>query len=249
MADIRDVIEAFIAPSIVEEIAKQYHPYEVGWLQDKALRLGRISDRPDLEYRAYVIPGETINAFSIPGPNVYLYEGVLAHFKEPAVCGILGHEIAHAALRHPMNAVIAAYGTEFLTGLLNQGRPRELAELVLTIIWRGYGRSNEFTADKYSVHYNQKANLWPYGMRYFLEWLMSVEERPTDRISEIIANLLATHPAVTERLEAVNTELATLGIIEKSYTWEKIKKYLPYVMPLGIGGIIAGALIYKAKRK
>lgn len=249
MADIRDIAEQFIAPSIIEAVNLQYHPYEVGWLQDYAYKLGGASDRPELDYRAYAVPGDAINALAIPGGNVYLYEGVLSRFNKPIVSGILGHEIVHVAKRHCMDSVIAAYGIDFLTRLFQEGRGRELADLVLTILWRGYARGQEFDADKYSIHYNQKAGLWPYGIKYFLEWLVSVEEAPTDALGELLGDLLATHPPATERLERVNAELARLGIVEKSYGWERAKEVLPYVIPIGIGLGIAGALIYFARRR
>lgn len=249
MADIRDIAEQFIAPSIVEAVNLQYHPYEVGWLQDFTYQLGGASDRPEIEYRAYAIPGDVINAFAIPGGNVYVYEGILARFNKPTVSGVLGHEITHVAKRHCMDSVIAAYGIDFLTRLFQEGRGQELADLVLKILWRGYAREQEFEADKCSIHYNLNADLWPYGIKYFLEWLVSVEETPTDALGELLGDLLATHPPATERLEKVNAELARLGIEEKSYGWEKTKKVLPYAIPIVIGLGIAGVLIYLARKK
>lgn len=249
MADIRDVIEAFIAPSIEEQIAKQFYPYEVGYLQNYVAQLGGASERPEVQYRTYGVPGDAINAFTIPGGASYIYQGLLSRFNEPVICGVLGHEIAHEAKRHVMDKTIALYGIQYLTDLVNQGRTRDLAELVLKVIWRGYERGNEFEADICSIHYNLKADLWPYGIKYFLEWLVSVEEAPTDALKELLGDLLATHPPATERLEKVNKELAKLGVEEKSYGWEKTKKILSYLLPLGIAGGIVAALIYWGRKK
>jgi len=249
MPDIRDIAEQFIAPSIIEAVNLQYHPYEVGWLQDYAYQLGVASDRPEIEYRAYAVPGDVINAFAIPGGNVYVYEGILARFNKPAVSGMLGHEITHVAKRHCMDSVIAAYGIQFLTDLVKGERGQELADLVLTILWRGYAREQEFDADICSIHYNLNADLWPYGIKYFLEWLVSVEEAPTDTLEELLGDLLATHPPATERLEKVNAELARLGIEEKPIVIEKLRKILPYLLALGIGGGVLGAIIWWIKKK
>jgi len=249
MADIRDIAEQFIAPSMMEAVNLQYHPYEVGWLQDYAYQLGGASDRPEPGYRAYAVPGDAINAFAIPGGNVYVYEGILANFNKPMVSGILGHEITHVAKRHCMDSVIATYGIQFLTDLVKGERGQELTDLVLTILWRGYAREQEFEADRCSIHYNLNANLWPYGIKYFLEWLVSVEARPTDPVQGLLYDLLATHPPAAERLEKVEAELARLGIVEKSLVVEKLKSILPYLLALGISGGIAGALIYFARKK
>ena len=249
MPDIRDVIEAFVGPSIAEEIAKQYSPYEVGWLQGYAYELGQASDRPQLEYRAYALPGETINALAIPGGNVYIYEGALAKFDKRVVSGLLGHEIAHVAKRHCMNSVIATYGIDLLISMYGQGRARDMADLITNILWRSYGREKEFEADISSIHYNQRADLWPYGIKYLLEWLLSVEERPEDSVKEFIYNILATHPPATERLQRVNAEIERLGIAERSLIFEKLKAALPWLLALGIGGGLAALLIHRARKK
>ena len=140
MPDIIDVIEEYIAPSLAEEMVQRYNPYEVSWLQGYAYELGAASDRPDLDYRAYVIPGEIINAVAIPGGNVYIYEGALQHFDKPIIAGIVGHEISHIAKRHCMYNAIGVYGMDLLISLFGQSRQRELADLFLKIIWRSYGR-------------------------------------------------------------------------------------------------------------
>jgi len=249
MADIRDVIEAFVGPSIAEEMARQYNPYQIGWMQEYAYRLGEASDRPQVEYRAYVLPGDTINALAIPGGNVYIYEGALAKFDKRVISGLIGHEIAHVAKRDCMNNVIAVYGMDFLLSMYGQGRARDMADLVTKILWRSYGRDREFEADIGSIHYNQRADLWPYGIKYLLEWLLSVEERPEDSIKEFIYNLTATHPPAAERLDRVNAEIAALGIAEKTLLLEKLKAALPWLIALGIGGGIAALLIHRARKK
>lgn len=248
MADFRDLIEQFIAPAIIEQVNLQFQPYEVGWLQEYASRLGAVSDRPEMVYRAYAVPGDAINALAIPGGNVYVYEGLLSRFDRPIICGVLGHEIAHEAERHVMDATIAAYGVDLLTNMFRQGRGKELTDLVLKILWRGYGREKEFEADKLSIHYNLNADLWPYGIKYFLEWLVA-QEQPDGYIEGLIESLLATHPPSSERLAKVEAELARLEIPEKPLIMEKLKSILPWLLGIGATATIVGLLIYFAKKK
>ena len=242
MSDILDSLEKIIGLQIANQVKDTYHPYAVDWIQNYATKLNKVSDRPELKMVAYAIPGDTVNAFSMPGGFVYIYEGLINKFPKDQVCGVIGHEVAHIARKHCITMLAASYGVEFLSGLISKERTKELFNLVTTIVMRGYGRQYEFEADKYSVIYNHKANLYPFGMKHFMEWLTSVEERPTDKISD----LLATHPPASERLKKINEEIERLGITEKIEVKPEIMKYL---LPLGIGGaILVGSLAYSKRR-
>lgn len=48
-----------------------------------------------------LVEGEDVNAFSLPGGYIYIYEG-LVKFSESddELAGVIGHEISHAAFRH-----------------------------------------------------------------------------------------------------------------------------------------------------
>jgi len=237
--DIIDLIERMVAPDIVKEVNQSFKPYEVSWLRSYAERLGSVSKRPQLPYRAFAVPGDVVNAFSIPGGNIYVYEGLLRRFGKDVVAGVVGHEIAHTARRHCINSYIGQYGIEFISGLINQGKGKEIAKEILTIVKRGYGREAEFEADRYSVHYNQRAGLYPFGIKKFLEWLVTVEERPVDEIKSAIYNLLATHPPAGERLRKVQGEIERLGIVEVP----KVPAMLWWLVPLGVGGVVLTGVI------
>jgi len=52
-------------------------------------------------YEFAVLKGDDVNAFSLPGGFIYIYEGVF-NFAESddEIAGVVAHEIAHAAFRH-----------------------------------------------------------------------------------------------------------------------------------------------------
>ena len=246
MPDILDSLEKLVGVSISEQIADAYHPYIVGSLQNYADKMGKISARPDFKYTAYAIPGDVINAFSAPGGYVYVYDGIIKKFNKDVISGVVGHEITHIARRHCINSLIANYGLDYLSGLINQGKDRQIFDAVTTIITRGFGREAEFEADRYSVIYNNNAGLYPFGIKHFLEWLVSVEEQPVDSIKQKIYELLATHPPATERLERINNVIAELGITEKAIKPE----ISPYLLPVGLGltTLVASLAYLKIKK-
>ena len=52
-------------------------------------------------YRFKVIKSEDVNAFSLPGGYIYVYEGLVKYVEsDDELAGVIGHEISHAAFRH-----------------------------------------------------------------------------------------------------------------------------------------------------
>src|SRR5207248_3056953 len=48
-----------------------------------------------------VLEGDDINAFSLPGGRIYVYEGLMKFVEsDDELAGILAHETSHAAFRH-----------------------------------------------------------------------------------------------------------------------------------------------------
>lgn len=53
------------------------------------------------DYDFKVLQGKDVNAFSLPGGHIYVYEGLLKFVQsDDELAAVLGHEITHAALRH-----------------------------------------------------------------------------------------------------------------------------------------------------
>ncbi len=65
-------------------------------------RIARAANKPDYNWEFRVInDSETINAFCVPGGKVAVYTGIFPIAKDEAgLAVILGHEVAHALLRH-----------------------------------------------------------------------------------------------------------------------------------------------------
>jgi predicted Zn-dependent protease len=75
------------------------------------------------EYQFKVANLSEVNAFALPGGFIYVNRGLLAKVRtEGELAGVMAHEIAHVALRHPTNQASKAYlanaGIGILGGLL-----------------------------------------------------------------------------------------------------------------------------------
>ncbi|MCH7904147.1 MAG: M48 family metalloprotease [Armatimonadetes bacterium] len=52
-------------------------------------------------YQFFVLKGEEVNAFSVPGGYIYIYEGLIDFSEtDSELAGVIAHEIAHASFRH-----------------------------------------------------------------------------------------------------------------------------------------------------
>lgn len=125
-------------------------------------RLVAVCDRKTLPFTCSIIDSYSINAFSAPGGHLYLTCGLLRFAEtEDEIAGIIGHEIAHASLRHAAKLyyeVMKIYGhnteNNAVSGLL-----------LLSNHLEGF----EVDADAVGVLYAQKAGFNPHGLPDFLE--------------------------------------------------------------------------------
>src|SRR5688572_9515444 len=86
--------------------------------------LGEQTSRPKLPWTFIVLDTDGVNAFAAPGGYVHITRGALALIKSEAeLAGVLGHEIAHVAQKHTVNAIKKSKGIQLGTSetLANRG--------------------------------------------------------------------------------------------------------------------------------
>ncbi|MDN3512018.1 MAG: M48 family metalloprotease [Candidatus Jettenia sp.] len=125
-----------------------------------ARKLIVLSDRKTLPFTCTIIQSRSINAFSAPGGYIYVTYGLLAFAKsEDEVAGIIGHEIAHASLRHVSRlyheVMENSHGSE--------------SDLDVTLLLNNHLEEFEYEADSTGVFYAYKAGFNPNGLPDFLE--------------------------------------------------------------------------------
>ena len=69
-------------------------------------RVARDTERPDVQYKFFVLDTPTVNAFALPGGYVYVTRGILALANtEAQLASVLAHEVAHVTARHSADCV------------------------------------------------------------------------------------------------------------------------------------------------
>ncbi len=86
-------------------------------------------------YQFKVVNVSGVNAFALPGGFIYVNRGLVESVRsEGELAGVLAHEIAHVALRHPTNQASKTYlaqaGIGILGGLLGGKNPTTTNQII-----------------------------------------------------------------------------------------------------------------------
>ncbi|MCC2544930.1 M48 family metallopeptidase [Hymenobacter sp. BT175] len=159
----------------------------------------------------------TINAFALPGGQIFITAGLLKNMKtEGQVAGVLAHEIGHVVGRHSAEQVAKSKLTQGLTGaaaigIYDPDRPSTMAgaagaAMVGKLLTLRFGREDELEADRLAVDFVPAAGYDPRSMLQVMQVLhsknegggppefMSTHPNPGNRIGEIQREIDAKYP-------------------------------------------------------
>src|SRR5215213_608505 len=89
------------AAQVRQEMGVYNDPELQRYITEVGTRLARSSERPNLPWHFTVVDEPAVNAFALPGGQIYITRGILAFLKdEEQLAGVLGHEIGHVTARH-----------------------------------------------------------------------------------------------------------------------------------------------------
>ncbi|MFC1679550.1 M48 family metalloprotease, partial [Elusimicrobiota bacterium] len=230
----KDAVEVAQAFTISDEkevrIGSQLHPrvlaqmggeYRNEKLESYIGRIGRglakRSGRSGLPYRFTVVDNSQINAFAIPGGYVYVTRGILGALRDEAeLAAVLGHEIGHVVGRHGVEQMrktilaqkAAKYVGEFDVKHLDDRTLTKLTSTFGTLYIKGYGRKNEFEADRLGLRMANDEGYHPGGMIGVFQKLQKMHSR---KKRNVLDKLMASHPPIEKRIDRAREETAGLG--------------------------------------
>ncbi len=174
-------------------------------VRDKILASGRVQHKDDFSWRLRIINDDkTLNAFCTPGGYIYIYTGILKFLdSEDEFAGVLGHEIAHADMRHSTRQMTKMYGTQVLLDVLAGDRAM-LKQLTAGLINLKFSRSHESEADQKSVEFLCPTDYNADGGAGFFEKIQAAGGSQTPEF-------LSTHPDPGNRIEHFHSEAIAQG--------------------------------------
>jgi predicted Zn-dependent protease len=176
-------INAQAAQAYAEVKAKSKMSTNAEWnaiVQRVAKRI-EVASGENFQWEAVLIESPEVNAWCMPGGKIAVYTGIMPVLKtEGALAAVLGHEVAHATLRHgkqqyargQANQIlgIAVAGAAIVAGqaLCKTTSCKMLAGLggvaggfAITFFDRKFSRADESAADQYGQIYMAKAGYDP----------------------------------------------------------------------------------------
>ena len=165
--------EVAMGKRLSRSVEKQFKLVEDEKLQKRVDKIGQklaaISERKYLVFHFAVLKGDDVNAFSLPGGYVYIFEGLIKKIKsDDELAAVIGHEIGHISGRHNIKRLQGALGSSLLLVLsgLSSGNGNTQAESGRAIneLVMESSREAEITADILSVkEIMDKAPIKPYA--------------------------------------------------------------------------------------
>ena len=163
-------------------------------LRDRILATGKVKYAKEFAWQLRIIEDDsTLNAFCTPGGYIYVYTGIIKYLDtEDQLAGVMGHEMAHADLRHSTRQMTKSFGIEVLLSAISGGEA--LKQITAGIIGLKFSRSHETEADQMSVHYLCGTEYDADGGAGFFE---KIEASGGSGVPEF----LSTHPSPANRVE------------------------------------------------
>jgi beta-barrel assembly-enhancing protease len=194
-------------------LSPQQYPEVYNYLygmRDAILASGEIAYRDEFAWELYVIDDDNVlNAFATPGGYIYIYSGLIKYLdKADDLAGVLGHEMAHADLRHTVRNLQKIYGVNLLlTVALGQDASTLetiAAQIAGSLAGLSFSRKFEQEADARSVEYLAHTQYACNGAASFFIKLNSEGDggQPPE--------FLSTHPNPENRIEDINKKASDL---------------------------------------
>ncbi|WP_337044751.1 M48 family metalloprotease [Emticicia sp. 17c] len=157
---------------------------------------------------------QTVNAFALPGGQIFITVGLLKRLKtEAQLAGVLGHEIGHVIHRHSAEQMAKSDFYQGLVGAIatattdpNSGMGAgQIAQYVAQIQQMKFGREDELQSDEFGVKYMIEAGYDPNAM---IEVMEILEEASGGAQRD---EFMSTHPSPANRITKIKEHIAKYG--------------------------------------
>lgn len=165
-------------------------------------------DRATWDYRFRVLNSKELNAFALPGGNMYIFTGLLDRLKnDNELAAVMAHELVHVRKEHwaHMAAASQTRGLGLALILGAAGADKEwynVAGIANSLVNLRYSRKDEDEADADGLSNMIAAGYNPKGMLQLFQVLQSAEK------SGGAPAFLRDHPLTSDRIRKTRERIA-----------------------------------------
>jgi predicted Zn-dependent protease len=178
-------------------------------LDQTVAKLVAASERPDISYDIIILNSPSVNAFALPGGQLYVTRGLITLANDTSeLASVLAHEMSHVIAQHAATredqVKQAALVDRVVNDVLSDPETGALALAKSKIRLASFSRAQEFEADGIGVGIAARAGFDPHGATRFLASMGRNAELRTNpgqtRIDPRSPDFLSSHPATPERI-------------------------------------------------
>ena len=198
-----------------------------------AARLTKVSDHPELPYEVHIYDQpEVANAFCMPGGKIGFFTGIfdeknglISEASDDEIAAVLGHEIAHATLRHVTRhmttmqsaglagaLVGATIGAS--SGSTSQDVFNQAFNVSASLYFPSYSRKHETEADKVGFYYLTKAGFDPQAAVNIWERL----DKKLAKDGKGSSDFFSSHPSSGKRADFLAGYLPDARLVQQKQT-------------------------------
>lgn len=188
------------------------------------LRIAAAANKPEYQWEFRLIEKDVVNAFCLPGGKVFVYTGILElTTTNDELAAVMGHEIAHALLRHGGERMSTAMMAQFAgqAGALALGASTNNPAAVQVFsqvygigaqvgVMLPHSRSQESEADEVGMILAAKAGYEPSGALTLWQKMDAYSAKK----GQSTPAFLSTHPSSKQRIADIK---AKMGAVRTQY--------------------------------
>lgn len=154
----------------------------------------------------------TINAFALPGGQVFLTAALLSRLSSEAqLAGVLGHEVGHVVARHGAEhlakqqlgaTLVTAVGVASSDDVQSARQAQAIAQAVNQMVSLRYGREDELESDRLGLRFMTQAGYNPQGIVQLMQILASARRGGQS------PEFFSTHPNPENRVQRLQQSIA-----------------------------------------
>lgn len=189
--------------------ARARHFNEIGQRLVQALSP---SDRKTWDFRFHVLDSKEVNAFALPGGNMFMFTGLYQILStDDALAAVTGHEMTHVRKQHWAQASAKQQQRDTLLGIglsiFHAGQAAQtIAGLADSAIGLKFSRGEEDQADQGGLENMVAAGYNPQGMIQLFEAL----EKVSGNGGGLGGAFLSDHPLTSDRIKHTEDRIAAL---------------------------------------
>lgn len=189
-----------------------HDPAMLAMLYRVGKKISVAAEKPEFKWEFYLINDKSKNAFCLPGGKVFVYTGLMSIVaNDDELATVLGHEVAHALLRHGAERSSVdkvRSGAGLVLAIIIQAAAPKYANIANSafsvgsnaLVMLPYSRSHELEADKYGITLMVRAG---YDPRYALSFWQKMSANKSSG-----NDFFSTHPSDEKRIKQIKEILA-----------------------------------------